>query len=942
MGILKFVFVLLYLVFATVAENDEQQEFTTQNAEDGEMWQFIHEIGILEGTKLTIGESSFDSSDWNTFEVFPNLSILTVRKQGRSLQTNIFEWAKTLDQVYMDDNLLTAVPKESLSALTSLRILSISNNRLEALGDGDEFLGLDHMEQLYLDRNSINVVHPHTFASLRKLKQLALTANRLTSLDGLMLPPENQLERLSVGHNYVKSFNESIFVRMSALRELSLDGNLLETLRDNTFAELRELRRLDLSDNFFKTFSSKLFASNRKLVELVLARNLIENLPVDVFRGLNNLTDLSLQGNRLTHLPEQIFRDQPQFTRLSLEGNRIENFGPIFLKCTDVELQNNRVQGLSKISFDTNATLVERLSLHGNEIATIEQSVFEGLPKLENIYLDYNRITELSPMLFHTNHELQQVTLSYNRLSVLRTNTFSGLARLHQVDLSYNQLSAIEPAAFHHSPVEYLYLNGNQLTTLDGWTFSGTNLLHLFLDSNAIESLLTSSGTVLDGLMEISASNNHIASWEAFCTSNITHLTFINLSNNSLTSLEGDCLDHLLPRVNDSAGGRFGSDTLPVQLNVAYNMLSEVPVLAGHIQSLDLSGNNVSDLGDGSAFQWYQQTGTLTLQNTTLRMVRSQSFRFLQNLTQLLIGSSVLELIEEDAFHALKLQALLISNSSLATFPPLLLRGQIDLYVVSLAFNALSHLSSSFFADCAMLEEINLSHNRITTVDQLWFQNLPQLKIITLDNNLIAQLPPQIVPTNHILRTLSLAGNALSSISNADFLANVSIYELNLSDNKLEDIDILQSNDIINRLDVSQNRLRRLLVRPNYRTLVANSNNISALRLEPDSQFELVYLNLADNQLDQLDPQLFDVRTLNELNVSENRLNAFPFELVYKLKQLKNLIVSRNNIRTLPPTDTVELFKLQTLDLSENPLEEQGNTFLDACVVNNLIVTVAK
>uniref|UniRef100_A0A182WL17 Uncharacterized protein n=1 Tax=Anopheles minimus TaxID=112268 RepID=A0A182WL17_9DIPT len=925
--------VLVCAAFAEAAGNDVQQVSTTTTTTSPPEHSIAELLDRYDGSTLRFDEDTIELFDASAFQFFPNLKTVKISQNLRSLQGNVFEWAKTLTQVLLDDNLLTAVPKKAISVLPSLKTLSFSNNRLEALGDGDEFSGLYRLRVIMFERNFISALHPLTFASLRELKELYFNENRLTSLDGLVLPSEDQLEILDLSFNYLKHVNESVFARLRGLRELSLAGNLFETLRASSFAELHALERLDLGKNFIKTLPPKLFLSNRKLLELHLVDNLIEKLPVDVFGGLKSLVILNLEDNLLTQVPEETFRDQPEFEELMLARNRIASFERGFLKCSDVMLQNNRLPDLRTASFAPNVTLVKRVFLHGNEIATIEQSAFEGLPKMQNIYLDHNRIAELSPMLFHTNLNLEQVTLSHNRLSVLRTNTFSGLPRLHQVDLSHNQLSAIEPAVFHHSPVEYVHLNGNQLKTLSDWVFSGTTVLYLHLDSNELESLDTDGGS-LDGLKTLSATSNRIVSWQDFCSENFTHLSTIDMTNNSLTSIEGGCLDHRYPRRN------LGADSVSVQ--VSFNKLSQIPALAGRIELLELNGNNVTDLDDGSVFQSYERIEELQLRNTSLRSLRTESFTHLQHLTRLVVGSSVLEHIDEDVLHGLKLQLLVITNSPLQTLPPLLLKGQAAVSDISLASNQLTHLPSSFFADCQSLFDIDLSHNKLETLDPLWFQSLNSLKWIYLDDNRITQLPPHLLSPHQSFMWLSLSSNALRSIANATFLAHVSIYDLILSDNHLEDIDILHRNDFIHELDVSGNRLKRLLVRPNHRVLKANSNQITSLQWESDSKFRLYNLHLAGNRLEQVDPQIFNVPTLKELDVSENRLNTFPFELVHKLQQLESLIVSRNNIRTLPPMGTANRFKLETLDLSENPLEEQPNNFLASCVIQNLTITVAK
>uniref|UniRef100_A0A182K029 Uncharacterized protein n=1 Tax=Anopheles christyi TaxID=43041 RepID=A0A182K029_9DIPT len=800
------------------------------------------------------------------FEPYPDLAFLEISPGVKELQLNAFASLQKLTHLSLNNNLIRFLPKAPFTGLHKLTTLSISNNWLESLGNGDEFLSLEHLESLSLGGNFIKQVHPQTFAHLGELKLLNLSWNWLTSLDDVILPTENELQVLDLSYNSVKLLNSSTFHTLQALSELSLAGNLLEKLHPSTFASLRNLTRLDLSDNFFPSLPSRAFNSNQKLAELNLEGNLLNTLPGDLFAGLKHLKVLNLRNNRLTELPASIFRDQPLFTQLALEGNRIDRFQPTLLKSSDVLLQNNRLAGLRKPSA-VNETLVRCLFLYGNEIASIEQDVFEALPKLETLYLDYNRIGELSPMLFHTNHQLEHVTLSHNRLAVLRTNTFAGLARLHSVDLSYNGLVAIEPSVFHGSPVEYLNLNGNALQTLDDWTLSGTNLRYLHVDSNALGTLQQSTGgvSVLDGLLELSVANNRIARWQEFCTRNFSRLSALNLAYNSLAALEDDgCLS----RDGNSA---------PVTINVAFNGVSLVPKFAGHIRLLDLSGNSVDELGDGHRFAGYKQTEVLLLQNTSLRRLNSENFAFLPHLIE--------------------------------------------------------------------LAEIDLSHNTLQTVEESWFQALTHLKSVNIEGNLISQLPPNLFsPVTHSLEMLSIAGNALHSISDAVFLASVPIKALNLSNNHLNDVAILDQNDLITHLDVSSNHLKQLLLRPNYRVLLANTNQITKLEWDSDHQYlkfcNLQQLHLADNLLEQLDQRLFQLPTLTELDVSENRLDTFPFHQLHHLKQLIMLNVSRNNIRTLPVLG-VPKFKLVRLDLSENPLDQVPERFLSSCIVNDLIVNVA-
>nr|XP_049463406.1 insulin-like growth factor-binding protein complex acid labile subunit [Anopheles coluzzii] len=929
------------LTLFVVAIASEFQEVTTPTSTSSEE---ETNAGVIfsNATTLIIEDGALESIDPALFESYPNLTHLQLSPRVHSIQPNAFASLKALTNLNLDNNLFATVPREALSALSTLKTLSIANNLLESLDDGDVFLSLARLQSLSLDSNLIHQLHPQSFARLAELKLLNVSWNRLTAFESIILPPENQLQVLDLSYNYVNLLNVSTFHRLPALRELSLAGNQFESLHPNTFATLRHLSRLDLSDNFFQSLPPRLFTSNRKLAELNLAANLLDTLPGDLFAGLKHLTALNLRNNRLTELPATIFREQPPFAQLALEGNRIERFPSDWLQASaDLLLQNNRLAGLRKFAPSANGTVVRRLFLYGNEIATVEQDVFRAVPKLETLYLDYNRIDELSPMVFHTNHELQHVTLSHNRLAVLRTNTFAGLARLHSVDLSYNRLAAIEESVFHGSPVEYLNLNGNRLRTLDEWSFSGTRLLYLYVDSNAIDAVQV-GGTggrreegVLEGLVELSVASNRLDRWQELCARNFSRLSALNLANNSLPSLE---------QASGCLGERTNLD--PLTVNVGLNKVSLIPEFAGPVRSLDLSGNSVEDLEGGHRFERYQQTEVLLLRNTSLRALNSGNFAFLPHLTELAVSSKFLETIEEDTLLGLKLQRLELTDSPLKTLPSHLLKAQRNLSYLSLANNELTVLFSTFFTDCVRLEVMDLSGNALSTADKAWFEPLEHLKSINLEANRITQLPADLLsPDTHALELLSFAGNALHTVSDAAFLADVPIKALNLSNNRLEEVTLLARNEFITQLDVSGNRLKRLLLRPNYRTLVANANQISSLEWDrhyhaKSCQLELLYL--ADNLLEQLDQRVFQLATMVALDVSENRLDAFPFDQLHRLKRLTVLNVSRNNIRTLPVMAAGERFKLDWLDLSENPLEQaELEHFLGSCVVNDLVVNVA-
>uniref|UniRef100_A0AAG5D225 Uncharacterized protein n=1 Tax=Anopheles atroparvus TaxID=41427 RepID=A0AAG5D225_ANOAO len=898
----------------TATSTEDAAEYSAENVE----------VIFSNATVLHIEDGALEVITRDVFKLHPQLEHCRIAGgMVHSIDKDAFLAVKHLTALLLDRNSLATVPKAAFRALPHLVTLSISNNRLVELL-ADDFLSTGDLQWLSLSENFIAHVHPGAFDGLPRLTFLNMSWNHLTAPDGIQTL--SRLNVLDFGYNYVKLLNYSHFEPLKDLRELSVRGNLLDGLPSGAFASLAELRRLDLGDNFLKSLPQRAFAANVKLEELTLEGNVLERLPEELFRGLTHLRTLNVQNNRLTALPGGTFRDQATFERLALAGNRLVQLEQNVLRSADVLLQNNHIQVLKRASA-ANASYVRNVFLYGNEIAAIEQDALEHLPGLEMLYVDYNRIEELPPMLFHASHRLQHASFSRNALTVLRTNTFAGLAHLHAVDLSYNRLSVIESAAFHGSPVEYLNLNGNRLRVLDDGAFLGTRLLYLHVAANEITSFHPQPSGVLRNLVELTVNGNRIASLQPLCSGLFPQVAVVDLRNNSLTSTGASCMGHL-PRHESEV----------VAYDLALNGYSQVPSLPGRILSIDLSGNHLTGFQENQ-FRWYQHTETVLLRDTSIAKLEAADFAFLVQLKRVEIGSKALTSIEEDTFHLRKLHHLEINDSPLKELPNRLLAGQTNLSLVSFAQNKLSFLPSDFFRDCHRLEDINLSFNEFEVVDSTWFMQLEHLHAVNLEGNRIARLPTDLFMPEQSLDTFSVAGNRITSIAGASFLAEVPIRAFNISHNLLTDIDTLYRNDFVTHLDVSGNRLSRLVVRSNFRVVIANSNQISSLGWENvSSRWELLQLEVADNLLAEIDPRLFEARKLNAIDVSENRLNGFPFELVYRLKLLQTVSAARNNIRSVPEDITFS-FKLDTLDLSENPLEEQER-FLNSTLIGNLIVNI--
>jgi len=95
-------------------------------------------------------------------------------------------------------------------------------------------------------------------------------------------------------------------------------------------------------------------------------------------------------------------------------------------------------------------------------------------------------------------------------------------------------------------------------------------------------------------------------------------------------------------------------------------------------------------------------------------------------------------------------------------------------------------------------------------------------------------------------------------------------------------------------------------------------NQLSSLPPEIGKLLKLPRLDLSRNQLSSLPPEIGKLQNLTKLNLSENQLSSLPPE-IGNLQKLTKLNLSGNQLSSLPP-EIAKLQKLTWLDLSYNQL----------------------
>ncbi|XP_051788678.1 podocan [Erpetoichthys calabaricus] len=424
-----------------------------------------------------------------------------------------------LETLNLQNNLLTShgLEDEAFEVLENLNYLYLSNNKLTA---PPRFLP-PSLISVDFAVNQLTKVYLHTFGQKAGLKSVYLHNNKLTdaglpdhvfngsdnietlimSSNFLKYVPKNlpvSLNKLHLKSNRLEKIPKGAFTHLSELRELYLQNNLLtnDGMDNETFIHLNSLEYLDLSSNNLSLIPQGL---PRNLVLLHLEKNAIHSIADDVltpirdleylllhnnklrsvaidpkaFQGLKKLHTLHMYNNQLERIPRGLPR---RAKTLMLLHNKISEIGRNDLvtlySLTDLNLSYNKLTSpkVHKEAF-RKLRLLEVLDLSGNSL----QMLPVGLPKsLQELKMKDNELITVSDGAFEGMDKLREVYLSNNKLKVnsMYQGAWQELSSLNILDLSLNQLSHV-PADLPES-LEYLYLQGNRISTIPVGIFDGT------------------------------------------------------------------------------------------------------------------------------------------------------------------------------------------------------------------------------------------------------------------------------------------------------------------------------------------------------------------------------------------------------------------------------------------------------------------------------------
>lgn len=444
------------------------------------------------------------------------------------IEPDVFVHTGKLERLDLSMNNIWSLPESLFCALSSLRALNMSANRLQDVND----LGFrekvpaavlpvvapavagnatsaatpsaapvtaDAAKTCVLDVELLDVSHNHFvllpangFGILKRLRQLTVRDNEISMVDDKALRGLKHLQVLNLSSNKIVALPSELFADPAhSIQEIYLQNNSISVLAPKLFANLEQLQALDLADNKITStwIDRSTFAGLIRLVLLNLSNNRITKLEPEFFADLYTLQILNLRYNQLETIAADTFAPMNNLHTLLLSHNSLKYLDAYALNGLYVlsllALDNNQLGGVHPEAF-RNCSSLQDLNLSGNQLLTVPLAL-KDMRLLRTVDLGENQIEGLAENSFRGMTNLYGLRLIGNRLSNVSKPVFKDLPSLQILNLAHNHIAYVEPGTFETvSNIQAIRLDGNRIASLDGLFAHMTGLLWLNVSDNQL------------------------------------------------------------------------------------------------------------------------------------------------------------------------------------------------------------------------------------------------------------------------------------------------------------------------------------------------------------------------------------------------------------------------------------------------------------------------
>ncbi|CAL7952316.1 unnamed protein product [Xylocopa violacea] len=509
------------------------------------------------------------------------------------------------------------------------------------------------------------------------------------------------------------------------------------------------------------------------------------------------------------------------------------------LSCNNLTAIDPRIECLT----DLNA-----LYLQSNMLHTLPAEI-GNLKKLKILNLSNNKLEKL-PYEFYRLAELHELNLKSNNINQLDP-AIGDFIMLTHLDLSYNNLIELPIGMGYLVRLITLDLSHNMLTEVPPDLTNMRALQKLDASYNQLE-ILPPLGE-LRKIEKVMLQTNKLASFPDM--SGCTILKVLHLANNNITEIDMSCLEGV-GQLKTLTLGNNQIESIPEEIiklvyleifDLSHNKITLIPSYIGILPNLKqfvIDGNDV--------------------QNVRADIIRCGTPRILKHIRQG-IESTNLDAKEH-----------VVLDVSTNVYPDRYAMQSTKL--LSLAGQNLIELPKEVLENAckADVSTVDLSRNKLSTLpDELCIiANVANLKLIS---NQLTCIPDWIGEKYKYLQALDLSKNLLQTLPSSFGLLKY-LKELNISFNRFEEVPVSVYD--VDSLEI----------------LIANNNlitNIDATSLQKLQK--LAILNLANNNIGHVPPELGNLKNLRNLLLSGNSFKQ-PRQAILAKSTEEILAYLRNRI----------------------------------------------
>lgn len=491
--------------------------------------------------------------------------------------------------------------------------------------------------------------------------------------------------------------------------------------------------------------------------------------------------------------------------------------------------------------------------IHRNN-KTISAYVDDLPPSAVNLTISQTPLVLIPGKSFARLKNLKILRLDQNHLSSISLSAFQNLCHLRSLNLSVNDISVL-----HHE----LFLDLRSLTSL-----SVTN--------NKLKTLPEGIFSTLHSLETLILRANYLTNFSVIAesVSNLTHLRWLDLCSNKLSSLHSNV-------------------SLPKSLHRLYLCKNKLSTLGckhsflGSIQLLDFSDNHRLPT---EAFQG------VNLSSVNYLRLRSTNVKILEFLK---ISNVNVRHVDFSGTH-------LKSDTLLTKLCKYLWQKVESIKNLTLDSNGISRISNDALSFCPKIRmKLDLSRNELKNTSCLSFLSKQRhLKVFTADHNHITFLPMcKEAETLTSLEEISYRYNSMLFVNSHAFYNTPNIKTLKLNINKIAyfNITALKGLQRLETLRLDNNLLTELYIATfedliNLKTLILRNNRIAAI-------FNSTFRNL---------------KNLTTLDLGGNKITHFQSAALDGLHSLSKFYLDGNNLKQIESSlhhvfqDTLTVLDLQS------------------------------